>query len=95
MTLPPVLIEIILAGVVIEAAVLYLWLRRRAPALVPAVLLFLGSGALLLLAVRLAMDGESGTTVAGALLLAGILHVLCLRNLVRNFGQAHARRGKT
>lgn len=79
MSLLVVSLDVILAGVLVEAVLLRRWLhlRGRREAAAPA-LLFLASGGLLLLSVRAALVG-AGAALIGALLLgAGILHVMCL-----------------
>ena len=75
----PGLINLILFGMMIEAA----WLFRRHRQLgkdgVPVMLLHLMSGALLLLAMKLALAGASLIAVAGTLGIAGVAHLTDLR----------------
>lgn len=79
MPVTPAILDLILAGVGIEAILLSLWLRRcgLGRAIVPA-LLFLGSGALFLSALRVALANGGTAVVAGLLLASGLVHLLCL-----------------
>jgi hypothetical protein len=85
--LPLILLDIILAGVMLEAAVLALRLKGRRRRLVQPLLLFLASGAALLFAVRAALAGMEEALVAASLFVAGILHVLCLLQTSRRFSE--------
>jgi hypothetical protein len=71
------LVNVILALIVIEAAVLWRWSGRRAPQSRPALMLVLASGACLVLAVRAAMAGAAVALLA-ALAAAGIVHMAWL-----------------
>ena len=69
----------------IEAAWLIWRHQRSTRAGAPAMLLHLMSGALLLLAMQLALAGASELVVAGTLGMAGVTHLADLRvNLSRN-----------
>ncbi|MEK9625063.1 MAG: hypothetical protein VW103_10910 [Halieaceae bacterium] len=79
----PRLVELILLGMAIEAIWL-LWRHRRAGrAGVPPLLLHLISGALLLLAMKLALTGAAPLIVAAALGMAGVAHAADLRSTLR------------
>jgi len=71
------LVDIILALILIEAAILWRWSGRRAPARRPALMLVLASGACQVLAVRAAMTGAAAALLA-ALTAAGIVHMAWL-----------------
>jgi hypothetical protein len=79
------LINLILCSMTIEAAWL-IWRHQNSTSTgAPAMLLHLMSGALLLLAMQLALAGVSELVVAGTLGMAGITHLADLRvNLSRN-----------
>ena len=76
----PRLIDLILLGMALEA----LWLRHQSLLLgqrgIPPILLHLASGALLLIAMRLALTDVSPMLTATALGCAGVLHFLDVRN---------------
>ena len=77
------LVNIILLGMAIEACWL-LWRHRRAGASgAPSILLHLMSGALLLLAMKLALTGASPMMVAATLGTAGLAHAADLRSFLR------------
>tara|TARA_B100001057_G_scaffold316470_1_gene316614 strand:- start:823 stop:1089 length:267 start_codon:yes stop_codon:yes gene_type:complete len=80
----PRLVDIILLGMALEA----LWLlRRHRRARVPGpppVLLHLISGALLLLAMKLALTGAPPMMVAATLGTAGLAHAADLRSFLRS-----------
>ena len=77
------LVELILLGMAIEAIWL-LWRHRRAGrAGVPPLLLHLISGALLLLAMKLALTGAAPLMVAATLGMAGVAHAADLRSTLR------------
>ena len=79
------LINLILCSMTIEAAWLIWRHQRSTRAGAPAMLLHLMSGALLLLAMQLALAGASELVVAGTLGMAGVTHLADLRvNLSRN-----------
>ena len=79
----PRLVDIILLGMALEAFWL-LWRHRRAGASgSPAMLLHLISGALLLLAMKLALTGASPMMVAATLGTAGLAHAADLRSFLR------------
>jgi len=79
----PRLVELILLGMAIEAIWL-LWRHRRAGrAGVPPLLLHLISGALLLLAMKLALSGAAPLMVAATLGMAGLAHAADLRSTLR------------
>ena len=79
----PQLVELILLGMTIEAIWL-LWRHRRAGrAGVPPLLLHLISGALLLLAMKLALSGAAPLMVAATLGMAGLAHAADLRSTLR------------
>jgi hypothetical protein len=73
------LVDAILALVAVEALALLWWRRARGrgPPVVQS-LAFLGSGAALLLALRAALGGWPAWVALGALLLAGVAHVVHL-----------------
>ena len=79
----PRLVDIILLGMALEAFWL-LWRHRRAgePG-APPMLLHLMSGALLLLAMKLALTGAPPMMVAATLGMAGLAHAADLRTLLR------------
>ena len=79
----PRLVNIILLGMAIEAFWL-LWRHRRAGASgPPPILLHLMSGALLLLAMKLALTGASPMMVAATLGTTGLAHAADLRSFLR------------
>ena len=79
----PRLVELILLGMAIEAIWL-LWRHRRAGrAGVPSLLLHLISGALLLLAMKLALTGATPLIVAATLGMAGVAHAADLNSTLR------------
>jgi len=77
--LTPLTIDMILAGIALEAIGLGFWLKStgRTRWLLP-LMLFLGSGAALMAAVRFSLSDEPSGLIPGLLLIAGVLHVLCL-----------------
>ena len=79
----PRLVELILLGMAIEAIWL-LWRHRRAGRTgAPPLLLHLISGALLLLAMKLALTGVAPLIVAATLGMAGVAHAADLRSTLR------------
>ena len=79
----PRLVELILLGMAIEAMWLS-WRHRRAGRMgVPPLLLHLISGALLLLAMKLALTGAAPLMVAATLGMAGVSHAADLRSTLR------------
>ena len=79
------LVDIILLGMALEAFWL-LWRHRRAGASgAPPILLHLMSGALLLLAMKLALTGAPPMMVAATLGTAGLAHAADLRSFLRDF----------
>ena len=79
----PRLVELILLGMAIEAIWL-LWRHRRAGRTgAPPLLLHLISGALLLLAMKLALTGTAPLMVAATLGMAGVAHAADLRATLR------------
>ena len=79
----PRLVELILLGMAIEAIWL-LWRHRRAGRTgAPPLLLHLISGALLLLAMKLALTGAAPLMVAATLGMAGVAHAADLRATLR------------
>ena len=77
------LVDIILLGMALEAFWL-LWRHSRAGASeAPTMLLHLMSGALLLLAMKLALTGAPPTMVAATLGTAGLAHAADLRSVLR------------
>ena len=79
----PRLVDIILLGMALEAFWL-LWRHRRAGAWgAPPMLLHLISGALLLLAMKLALTGAPYIMVAATLGTAGFAHAADLRSFLR------------
>ena len=79
----PRLVDIILLGIALEALWL-LWHCQRARASgLPAMLLHLMSGALLLLAMKLALTGASPMMIAATLGTAGLAHAADLRSFLR------------
>ena len=79
----PRLVELILLGMAIEAIWL-LWRHRRAGRTgAPPLLLHLISGALLLLAMKLALTGTVPLMVAATLGMAGVAHAADLRATLR------------
>ena len=79
----PRLVELILLGMAIEAVWL-LWRHRRAGRTgAPPLLLHLISGALLLLAMKLALTGAAPLIVAATLGMAGVAHAADLRSTLR------------
>ena len=80
----PRLVDIILLGMALEALWL-LWRHRRAGASeAPPMLLHLMSGALLLLAMKLALTGAPSMMVAATLGTAGLAHAADLRFFLRS-----------
>ena len=80
----PRLVDIILLGMAHEALWL-LWRHQRARASgSPAMLLHLMSGALLLLAMKLALTGASPMMIAATLGTAGLAHAADLRSFLRD-----------
>lgn len=79
MILTPSLIDAILAGVGAEFFLVCFFLRRAGAAnwIMPA-FWFLGSGALLMAALRLALSGNSGLVTALPLLASFVTHILLL-----------------
>ena len=79
----PRLVDIILLGIALEAFWL-MWRHRRAgkPG-APPMLLHLMSGALLLLAMKLALTGAPPMMVAATLGTAGLAHAADLRTFLR------------
>ena len=81
----PRLVDIILLGMALEAFWL-LWRHQRARASgSPAMLLHLMSGALLLLAMRMALTGASPMMIAATLGTAGLAHAADLRFFLRDY----------
>ena len=79
----PRLVELILLGMAIEAMWL-LWRHRRTGRTgAPPLLLHLISGALLLLAMKLALTGAAPLMVAATLGMAGVAHAADLRSTLR------------
>jgi len=79
----PRLVDIILLGMALEAFWL-LWRHQRAGASgSPPMLLHLMSGALLLLATKLALAGAPSMMVAATLGAAGLAHAADLRSFLR------------
>ena len=79
----PRLVDIILLGMALEAIWL-LWRHARAGATgAPPLLLHLMSGALLLLAMKLAVTGAPPMMVAATLGTAGLAHAADLRSFLR------------
>ena len=79
------LVNLILFGMTMEAAWLIWGHQKSARNRVPSMLLHLMSGALLLLAMQLALAGTSELVVAGTLGMAGVAHLADLRlNLFQN-----------
>lgn len=79
----PRLVELILLGMAIEAMWLSWRHRRAGRAGVPPLLLHLISGALLLLAMKLALTGAAPLMVAATLGMAGVSHAADLRSTLR------------
>ena len=80
----PRLVDIILLGLALEAFWL-LWRHQRARASrLSAMLLHLISGALLLLAMKLALTGTSPMMIAATLGTAGLAHAADLRSLLQD-----------
>ena len=79
------LVNLILFGMTMEAAWL-IWRHQKSDRnRVPSMLLHLMSGALLLLAMQLALAGASELVIAGTLGMAGVAHLADLRvNLSQN-----------
>ena len=79
------LVNLILFGMTMEAAWLIWRHQKAARNSVPSMLLHLMSGALLLLAMQLALAGASELVIAGTLGMAGVAHLADLRvNLLQN-----------
>ena len=76
------LVDIILLGMALEAFWL-LWRHRRAGASEAPPMLHLMSGALLLLAMKLALTGAPSIMVAATLGTAGLAHAADLRSFLR------------
>lgn len=75
----PKVLDVILLGICIEAALLSWWLHRQgAQRVVPVLLGFLAAGLLLILLPRLLIEGAPVAVLAGVLGLAGIAHAFCL-----------------
>lgn len=82
--LTPLTFDIILCALVVEAGLLVTWVRRaQMKALTAPALLFLLSGAALMLAVRTAVGGQPDEKTAALLFVGGVLHVACLWTLKR------------
>lgn len=79
----PRLVDIILLGMVLEAFWLLWQHRRAAEPGAPPMLLHLMSGALLLLAMKLALTGAPPMMVAATLGTAGLAHAADLRTFLR------------
>lgn len=78
------IIDLILLLVLLEAAVLTLWISRAGRRIAAVDLLGnLASGAFLLLAVRAALTGAAWTWIAASLLAALLAHVFDLRRRLR------------
>ena len=75
----PGLINLILFGMMLEAGWLFWRHRQLGKSGIPPMLLHLMSGALLLLAMKLALSGAPLMTVAGTLGIAGLAHLADLR----------------
>jgi len=99
--MPVWLVDLILAGVALEASGLALWLRRRGQRrLIRPVLLFLASGTAMLIAVRLALTGAGLAPIGAVLALSGVTHIACLRagfalTKSGNAGGPSGQRGKS
>jgi hypothetical protein len=79
MTIAPWMLDAVFVAVGAEFVVLALVLRRQgAQRWLPALFWFLASGALLMLAVRNALSGTSGLSIAGLLLASLVTHLACL-----------------
>lgn len=75
----PTTIDAILVVIVLEAIGLSWWVRRSdRTQLIGPLLLFLASGAALMMALRAALNEASETMMSILLLVAGLLHVACL-----------------
>ena len=79
----PRLVDIILLGMALEAFWLLSRHRRAGAPGAPPMLLHLMSGALLLLAMKLALTGASPMMVAATLGTAGLAHAADLRSFLR------------
>ena len=77
------LVDIILLGMALEAFWLLRRHRRAGASGAPPILLHLMSGALLLLAMKLALTGAPPMMVATTLGTAGLAHAADLRSLLR------------
>lgn len=78
-TVTPGLVDVILAGFVLESGILAGYLvRAGSPQWVAPLLLHLASGALLLLALRSALSASGDAWIALALLTSGVVHVASL-----------------
>ena len=77
------LVDIILLGMALEAFWLLRRHRRAGASGAPPILLHLMSGALLLLAMKLALTGAPPMMVAATLGTAGLAHAADLRSLLR------------
>ncbi|MEM9840487.1 MAG: hypothetical protein AAF830_15210 [Pseudomonadota bacterium] len=87
--IPPFVIDLIILGVAVEALILHRWLRNaNLSPLIPPAMLFLTSGALLMLAFRGAISGWPAPVLSMLLLLGGVLHVFCLRQVAAAFRRA-------
>ena len=82
----PRLIDLILLGMALEAIWLFRHRRRSGHQNPPPMLLHLVSGALLLLAMKLALSGVSTLMVAATLGMAGLAHAADLRLALRGNG---------
>lgn len=88
MSFPVPLIDAILVGVLIEGAAIAIWLRRRSRRrMVTPVMLFLASGALLMIALRLALIDASFLVVAAPLLGAFLAHLAVLRRCFKRLSE--------
>lgn len=80
------ILDFILIGLVLEAAILALWLRNReAQRLMKPLIAFLAAGFLLILLTRLALSDVPSGALALVLGLAGGAHVVCLRQAFKLF----------
>ncbi|MEL7041281.1 MAG: hypothetical protein AAGL90_07145 [Pseudomonadota bacterium] len=86
----PMLLDAVVGLIVIEFAVLSLWLARRgASSLIPALASFLASGALLMLALRFTLTEPQLPLLALLMLtLSFPIHVATLWLVWRRFGKA-------
>lgn len=79
----PRLVDLILLGMALEALWLFWRQRKDNPPGAPPMLLHLVSGALLLLAMKLALTGASAIMVAATLGMAGLAHAADLGRSLR------------